>query len=238
MAHLRTTSPWRSSCSSLRSELRELGAHIHALTSGQSPTIADPGDLTVSVGVGARLAAAAATPVQPRSADELEQSVWLAAPGSPHPLAGSTLMVVRRIVLDVAAFDSLPVGAQERVIGRRKASGVPLSGGELMSPADLHAKEPNGRYVIPADAHLRRAHPLATGKPLMLRRGYGLAEAGERGLLFIAYQRDLDSFVQTHYRLDGGDALMRFARTTASGVFWILPGFNADLPLGSTAFPG
>lgn len=158
--------------------------------------------------------------VQPHGADELTTGVWRED--------GSTVLVVRRIALDVARFTALPVRDQEAVIGRRKASGAPLSGGHRNTPLDLAAKTPAGAYLIPVDAHVRRAHPLATGRPLMLRRGYSFAEDDERGLLFLSFQRDLSAFVQTQYRLDAGDALNAFTRVTASGVFRVLPGYTAQ----------
>lgn len=146
--------------------------------------------------------------VVPKTAAEFEQEVWLPD--------GSTIAVVRRIKLDFAGFAALPVSAQERVFGRRKHDAVPLSGGDEV---DLSAKTPDGEYVIPADAHVRRAHPLLAGAGLMLRRSYNYAE----GLLFISYQRELKTFVNTMYRMIDGDALLRYATTTSSAAFRIPP---------------
>lgn len=146
--------------------------------------------------------------VVPKTPDEFEQEVWLPD--------GSTIAVVRRIKLDFAAFKALDVADQERVFGRRKHDAVPLSGGEEV---DLSAKTPDGEYVIPADAHVRRAHPLMAGAGLMLRRSYNYAD----GLLFISYQRELRTFVNTMYRMVDGDALLRYATTTASAAFRVPP---------------
>jgi Dyp-type peroxidase family len=146
--------------------------------------------------------------VVPKTPDEFEAEVWLPD--------GSTIAVVRRIKLDVAAFTALPVADQERVFGRRKHDAVPLSGGEEV---DLSAKTPDGEYLIPADAHVRRAHPLMAGAGLMLRRSYNYAD----GLLFISYQRELKTFVNTMYRMVEGDALLRYATTTSSAAFRIPP---------------
>ncbi len=159
--------------------------------------------------------------VLPKSDAELAADVWL---DGPAPVRGGTIAVVRSIRLDTAGFHALPVAAQERVIGRRKATAEPLSGPDL----DLGAKTPDGEYVIPADAHVRRAHPLTVGAGVMLRRGYN----SEEGLLFIAFQRELRTFVATQHRMSEGDALLRYATTTASATFLVLPGFGADAPLG------
>lgn len=146
--------------------------------------------------------------VVPKTAQEFEQEVWLPD--------GSTIAVVRRIKLDFAGFKALSVADQERVFGRRKHDAVPLSGGDEV---DLSAKTPDGEYVIPADAHVRRAHPLLAGAGLMLRRSYNFAD----GLLFISYQRELKTFVNTMYRMVDGDALLRYATTTASAAFRVPP---------------
>lgn len=165
--------------------------------------------------------------VQPRGARELADGVWRA-----EPHGRSTLLVVRRILLDVAAFKSLPVAHQEAIVGRRRARGAPLSGGAIDAPLDLAAKTASGEYLIPPGAHVRRAHPLATGRPLMLRRGYSFRDVDGSGLLFLAFQRSLEQFVQTQYRLDGGDMLNRYSQVTASGAFWIPPGVGPTRGLG------
>jgi dye decolorizing peroxidase len=68
----------------------------------------------------------------------------------------------------------------------------------------------------------------------MLRRGFSYVNAeDDAGLLFICYQRDIGSFVQTQYRLDQGDDLLRFATPTASAAFLILPGYSGNKPLGA-----
>jgi dye decolorizing peroxidase len=174
--------------------------------------------------------------IAPHTPAELGRSVWMAPPGAAAPLAGATVMVVRRLRLDVAAFGQLPVDRQEHVIGRRKDTGIPLSGGNQDSPIDLARKEADGTYLVPADSHARMAHPAETGKPLMLRRGYSYVNSpDDMGLIFICYQRDIGSFVQTQYRLDRGDTLMKFATATASGAFVMLPGFSSRRPLGAVS---
>jgi dye decolorizing peroxidase len=164
--------------------------------------------------------------VVPRGDAELRKEVWLDAPAR---VRGGTIAVVRRMRLDVARFLALPVPEQERVLGRRRATGEPLSGG---ADVDLGAKTEDGQYLVPADAHVRRAHPLTSGVGLMLRRGYTYDNGpDDRGLLFVSFQKQLRTFTATQHRLEEGDALMRYATTTASATFLILPGFTPDRPL-------
>lgn len=166
----------------------------------------------------------------PVSEDELAESVWIGA----GPLAGASILVVRRMEIDLAAFRRLSIEAQERVVGRERASSAPLSGGTIGDDVDLQAKTPKGSYMIPVDAHVRRAHPRPAGVPLMLRRSYSMDEP--LGLLFVSYQAELRTFTQTMARMAESDALLDFTRTTAAGVFLALPGFDAQHPLGSTIF--
>ena len=109
------------------------------------------------------------------------------------------------------------------------------SGGTVASEPSLTAKTPDGQYLIPADAHLRRSSALATGVPLMLRRGYPVDDPGP-GLLFVSFQSTLAAFVRTLQRMDESDRLMEFATATASAHFLVLPGFTPRRPLGSTLF--
>jgi dye decolorizing peroxidase len=163
---------------------------------------------------------------------ELDADIWLAQPAA---VAGGTIMAVRRMTLDVDAFTALPLARQEAVFGRRRESGVPLSGGTIATDPDLGAKTATGAYLIPADAHLRRANALSTGVPAMLRRSYSIDDPAP-GLLFVSFQNALRTFTATLTRMQTSDALLAFTTTTASGTFLVLPGHDAGRPLGSTLF--
>ncbi|SDT72529.1 Dyp-type peroxidase [Jiangella sp. DSM 45060] len=169
--------------------------------------------------------------IVPRNADEQDEHVWIAD----GPLAGGSICVVRRLRLDAARFTAEPVDRQEAVIGRHRNDGSPLSGGGPTGEVDLLAKTPDGQYVTPARSHVRAAHPSVTGSALMLRRGYAFDDgAADAGLLFVCFQRDLRTFVQTQFRLDEVDDLSAYVTPTGSATFLVLPGFDADHPLGVT----
>ncbi|MFE7134012.1 Dyp-type peroxidase [Streptomyces sp. NPDC057638] len=169
--------------------------------------------------------------VGPHTTAEQERDLWLAGPPS---VAGGTLAVLRRMELDLTRFAALSIAEQEAVFGRRRASGVPLSGGTAASGPQLGAKTPDGRYLIPVDAHVRRANPTVVGVGHMLRRSYSTDEPP--GLLFISFQNELRTFTATLSRMDASDALLPFTTTTASATFLILPGFGRRRPLGSPLF--
>ncbi|MFF2196872.1 Dyp-type peroxidase [Streptomyces sp. NPDC058157] len=165
----------------------------------------------------------------PRTRPELDREVWLDGPG---PLADGTIAVVRRLRVDATGFLAQSAARQEETIGRRKADGAPLSGGEALDRLDLSAKTPRGRYLVPAMAHARRANPNATGSGRMLRRGYSYRNGpGDQGLLFVSFQRRLRTFTATQRRLDDGDDLMRFVTATASGAFFVPAACTPERPL-------
>ncbi|NYD68160.1 Dyp-type peroxidase [Agromyces atrinae] len=180
--------------------------------------------------------------IVPHGRDELDENVWIAD----GPAAGGTVCVIRRLLLDTSGFGAEAPERRDAIIGRREGDGAPLSGGGLHDEANLLAKTPDGSFLVPARSHVRAAHPSFTGSALMLRRGYAFddgettdaagAPIADSGLLFVCFQRDLDTFVKTQARLDETDDLMSFATPTASASFLILPGFDATRPLGSPLF--
>ncbi|MFE6778501.1 Dyp-type peroxidase [Streptomyces sp. NPDC057702] len=170
--------------------------------------------------------------VGPHTPAEQRRDLWLAGPAG---VAGGTLAVVRRMELDLPRFAALTVAEQEAVFGRRRASGAPLSGGTPAAGPRLGAKTPDGRYLVPANAHARRAHATVVGVGLMLRRSYSTDQPAP-GLLFISFQNDLRTFTATLTHMDTSDALLPFTTTTASASFLILPGFDHQHPLGSRLF--
>lgn len=167
--------------------------------------------------------------VNPRSAEDLDEGVWIAQPSK---AAGGTIAVIRRFRMDLPAWRALGAAGQERAVGRRKASSMALSG---RANVNLGAKTADGRYRIPVDAHVRRAHPLDVGVPTMLRRSYSI-DVPEPGLLFVSFQNELRTFTATMQRLVESDAMVATTTTTATGSFLVLPGATRERPLGSTVF--
>ncbi len=170
--------------------------------------------------------------VGPHTVAAQQQDLWLTGPA---PVADGTIAVIRRMQLDLSRFATLSVADQEAVFGRRRATGAPLSGGTITTDVDLGAKTSDGRYLVPANAHARRAHANIVGVGLMLRRSYSTDEP-TAGLLFISFQNDIRTFTNTLTHMDNADALLPFTTTTASATFLILPGFDQQHPLGATLF--
>ncbi|MDX3076431.1 iron uptake transporter deferrochelatase/peroxidase subunit [Streptomyces sp. MI02-7b] len=164
----------------------------------------------------------------PKPSDpDFGQRVFVPSSGEPEWMAGGSYAVVRRIRMLLDTWDHLSVERQERVIGRRKSDGAPLSGGTETTKPDLNRIEADGRtFAIAADAHVRVAAPESNGGAAMLRRGFSYHDgfrddgAPDAGLLFVAWQADpLTGFVPVQRKLDRGDGLSRFLRHEASGLF-------------------
>ncbi|WP_405714727.1 iron uptake transporter deferrochelatase/peroxidase subunit [Streptomyces sp. NBC_00046] len=161
-----------------------------------------------------------------------------AAPGGTEAaydwLAGGSYAVVRRIRMLLDDWEKLPVERQEQVIGRRKKDGAPLSGGTGTTAMDLDRAGPDGKLLIPENAHARISTPEKNSGAAMLRRPFsyhdGISADGtpDAGLLFICWQSDpLRGFVPVQRKLDRGDALSPFIRHEASGLFAV-PGGAAE----------
>ncbi|WP_406307399.1 iron uptake transporter deferrochelatase/peroxidase subunit [Streptomyces sp. NBC_00885] len=141
-------------------------------------------------------------------------------------MAGGSYAVVRRIRMLLDDWEQLPLTKQEQVIGRRKSDGAPLSGGSETTELALDKTGPDGKLVIPDNAHARISAPEQNGGAAMLRRpfsfhdGIGADGTPDAGLLFICWQADpLRGFVPVQRKLDRGDALSAFIRHEASGLF-------------------
>ncbi|MFF0257832.1 iron uptake transporter deferrochelatase/peroxidase subunit [Streptomyces microflavus] len=173
----------------------------------------------------------------PKPADEdFGRRIFVpASPGTPQEwLESGSYAVVRRIRMLLDDWEKLPVDRQEQVIGRRKADGAPLSGGSETTAMDLDKAGPDGRLVIPDNAHARISSPEKNGGAAMLRRPFsyhdGISEDGtpDAGLLFVCWQADpFQGFVPVQRKLDRGDALSPFIRHEASGLFAV-PGGAAE----------
>ncbi|MGC5345122.1 iron uptake transporter deferrochelatase/peroxidase subunit [Streptomyces sp. DT171] len=145
---------------------------------------------------------------------------------APAWMAGGSYVVVRRIRMLLDDWDRLQVAQQERVIGRRKTDGAPLSGGTETTEMDLDKAGPDGKLMIPDNAHARISSPEKNGGAAMLRRPFsyhdGITTDGtpDAGLLFICWQADpFKGFVPVQRKLDRGDALAPFIRHEASGLY-------------------
>lgn len=168
---------------------------------------------------------------------DFSEVVWANAAEQPW-MAGGTMMVLRRIRMNLDKWDELDRASKELAIGRRLDNGAPLNGEYENDPVDVTALR-DGIPVIPPNAHVALAHPLQPGERF-LRRPYNFddppaaGETSNSGLLFAAYQRDVDvQFLPILRRLAEADAMNRWLTTVGSAVYVIPPGIQAGQYLGS-----
>ncbi|NSC22634.1 deferrochelatase/peroxidase EfeB [Streptomyces albus subsp. chlorinus] len=157
---------------------------------------------------------------------DFAERVFVASSGQPEWMAGGSYVVQRRIRMLLDTWDKRSLEEQEKVIGRRKSDGAPLSGGHEHTKPDLDKRGADGLPAIAANAHIRVAAPETNGGAAMLRRPFSFHDgfrddgAPDAGLLFLAWQADpLRGFVPVQRKLDRGDALSAFLRHEASGLF-------------------
>ncbi|MFJ8731704.1 iron uptake transporter deferrochelatase/peroxidase subunit [Streptomyces bauhiniae] len=157
---------------------------------------------------------------------DFDRRIFVPASGEPAWMANGSYAVVRRIRMLLDDWEKLARPAQEAVIGRRKSDGGPLSGGDETTPMDLEKVDAQGEYVVPLNAHARITRPDQNGGAAMLRRPFSFHDGfdpdgtPDAGLLFICWQADpLRGFVPVQRKLDRGDALSRYLRHEASGLF-------------------
>lgn len=151
----------------------------------------------------------------------LEAHVWVGREDEPTWMVGGSYLVARRIAMLIETWDRVRLAEQDRIIGREKGSGAPLSGGdEFTAPSFATA-------AIDADAHVSLAHPTRNDGIRILRRGYNYVDGNnelgrlDAGLFFLSYQRSPAQFVSLQRRLST-DLLNEYIRHVGSGI-WAIP---------------
>jgi deferrochelatase/peroxidase EfeB len=182
--------------------------------------------------------------VKAEQARALAEHVWVDRDDDPRAgwLAGGSYLVARRINMTIEVWDRQSLGDQEAFVGRTKATGAPLSGGDEHSEPDFAMPGSNGP-VIPRDAHVRVVHPDFNGGARMLRRGYNFVDGSDplggldAGLFFIAYVRDPDThFIPVQNRMASSDKLMEYLKVTGSALFAVPPGASDGEYVGQALF--
>jgi deferrochelatase/peroxidase EfeB len=166
-------------------------------------------------------------------ASALDQHVWVADDDGPAWLAGGSYLVARKIAMLIETWDRVRLSEQERIFGRDKGEGAPLSGGTEQTAPKLSG--------LDVHSHVRLANPGSNDGTRILRRGYNYVGGNnslgrlDAGLFFLAYQRDPAQFIALQRRLST-DLLNEYISHVGSGIWAIPPGAGEGGYVGQPLF--
>lgn len=171
----------------------------------------------------------------------LDENVWVAADDDQAWMAGGSYFVARKIAMRIETWDRTRLAEQDRVFGRDKGEGAPLSGGTEMTAPDFEAASASATPAIDANSHVRLAHPDFNDGVRILRRGYNYVDGNDElgrlaaGLFFLSYQRSPEQFT-TLQRALSTDLLSEYIVHVGSGVWAVPPGATKGSYVGAGLF--
>lgn len=156
-----------------------------------------------------------------------DAAVWC-GPSAPRWLQGGTTMVLRRIAMNLETWEEADPLTRDTSLGRRQREGSPLTGRAETDAPDVAATDRLGLPVIDEFSHVRRSMPHEKGlRDRFLRRPYNYDDPPapgrltNAGLLFVAYQAELEQFLAVQRRLAEADLLNTWTTPIGSAVFAI-----------------
>jgi deferrochelatase/peroxidase EfeB len=159
---------------------------------------------------------------------EYARFVWV--DGSDQPwMNGGTYQVVRKIRMLLETWDVDRIGNQQKIFGRTKQEGAPLSGEAEHDTPNFVARGADGNPLIDPLSHIGLAARENNDGIMIRRRSYnytdGLDSYGQlnAGLLFISYQKDPQDFIRLQNRLGANDLLNEYIRHIGSAIFAVPP---------------
>jgi deferrochelatase/peroxidase EfeB len=166
--------------------------------------------------------------------EDLKTYVWVPPGDGPNWMVNGSYVVTRRIRMQLEAWDRTSLREQQAVIGRTKGEGAPIGREREHDEVDL--------TKVASNSHIRLAAPASNANFRLLRRSYSFTDGVDprtgqldTGLFFIAYQRHpRRQFVPIQNQLAQHDALNKYIKHVASGVFAVPPGVESSGYLGET----
>ncbi len=155
---------------------------------------------------------------------------------------GGTYQVVRKIRMLLETWDVDRIGNQQKIFGRTKEEGAPLSGKAEFDTPNFSAKGADGNPLIDPLSHVGLAARENNDGIMIRRRPYnytdGLDPNGQlnAGLLFISYQKDPQDFIRLQNRLGANDLLNEYIRHIGSAIFAVPPAPAEGHYIGQSLF--
>ncbi len=147
-------------------------------------------------------------------------------------MKNGSYMAVRRIIMHLETWDRTNLQEQENTFGRYKESGAPFGKKDEFDEVDLS--------LLPVDSHVRLAKEVDLP---ILRRSYSYSDGidpktgqFDAGLLFIAFQKDPDSFVKIQTNLGADDKMNEYVTHIGSGLFACFGGVKEGGYIGQDLF--
>lgn len=148
----------------------------------------------------------------------------------PDWLRGGSMLVFRRIRMDLDDWDDLGRPAKEMAMARKMSDGSPVTGGSEKDDPDTAAVDQQGFPIVAQEAHVVQA-TARVPEERMLRRAFSYDDGPSAdgkpdcGLLFASYQADAaKAFVPVQTRLTSGDAMNEWITHIGSATFVVPPG--------------
>jgi deferrochelatase/peroxidase EfeB len=181
--------------------------------------------------------------IKAEDGEVVDDQVWVLGSDGAGWMAGGSYLVARKIRMVIETWDRQQLGEQERIVGRDKGEGAPLSGGAEFTEPDFLALSPAGGTKIDPDSHVRLAHPSTNDGAQLLRRGYNFVDGNDElgrlnaGLFFIAFQRDpRKQFIPIQQQLARNDAMNEYLKHVGSAIFAVPPGAHEGSYVGAGLF--
>ena len=160
---------------------------------------------------------------------DFDKVVWA---DSQDWMKNGSYMAVRRIIMHLETWDRTNLQEQENTFGRYKESGAPFGKKNEFDEVDLS--------LLPVDSHVRLAKEVDLP---ILRRSYSYSDGidpktgqFDAGLLFIAFQKDPDSFVKIQTNLGADDKMNEYVTHIGSGLFACFGGVKEGGYIGQDLF--
>ena len=166
-----------------------------------------------------------------------DKNLWADAPDW---MKGGTYLVTRIIQMHLETWDRTSLKGQEDTFGRHRDSGAAIGQKGEFDTFDVHAKDAQGKAVIPEISHMGLAK--RTGVE-MLRRSYSYSSGinpatgqFDSGLLFISFQKSPEQFIIIQNALGRLDKMNEYTTHIGSGLFACFGGILQGGYIGQALF--